>query len=325
MDEEVLQKTNKLKKIAVIIYGEFRTFPFVWKFWDYDESTTDLYISSWIRSTEKRNGWVEWNEKEKQWEGRTVPRYEIPPNHVIKSWSNVEHEVTEDMFDEFKKEHPNSTILLHCNFAGQKEIDNIVGGPVQATGAKMIYHWKKALKHIQTTDKEYEGIVLLRIDSLHSIEWSKLFNDIKNNPNTFFSCTPDSDFKQKVPSMNDIGIYGDWDTMVRWIEELDYALHHQNHRGIALHTINGNFNHKESSHSSSLIMRMGQVEYLQRLPSELKANNLPLKGWEVCRYYEHSPFNKIFHKFVSSQAGDIYDLNQLVWKPGIESKVNKPI
>lgn len=315
-----------MKKIAVIIYGEFRTFPFVWKFWDYDESTTDLYLSTWIRSKEKRNGWVEWNEKEKQWEGRTVPQYQIPPNHVIKSWSNVAHKVSIDMFDEFKKEYPNAETYLHCDLSAKEKIDNIIGGPgVQATAAYMIYHWKETLKHIQIKDIKYDGILLLRIDSLHSTNMNEVFNDIKNNPNTIFSCTPDSDFKQKVPSMNDIGMYGDWDTMVRWIEELDYALHQLNHSGIALHTINGNFNHKESSHSSSLIMRMGQVEYLQRLPSELKANNVPLKGFKACRYYEQSPFQKIFHQFVSSQGVEIYDLNQLVWKPGIESKVDKPI
>ena len=79
-----------MKKQALIIFGEYRTFETASKFWNIPDNF-DIFISTWDLSTEKRCCWVEFDKLINDWKIKTIP-YFNPKNLDLSNFYNNPNE-----------------------------------------------------------------------------------------------------------------------------------------------------------------------------------------------------------------------------------------
>lgn len=119
-------------KIAVFIYGEFREFDTVIKYWDFlDKINHDIYLSTWD--------------------------YSLQINEKLGIFR--EKHINEDMI---------KSILPNCEFSILKESDYFEDTEdikIKNRSWRVSVHWKKCLELLEKSGKEYDFIMLTRTDN----------------------------------------------------------------------------------------------------------------------------------------------------------------
>jgi len=309
-------------RIAIILYGQIRNFPFVWRNWKYnDGSFVDFYISTWTQSFESHTAWIVWDEQDLKWRAvkGLTNQDTIASEHRLTLSCDVD-DPEGNTFNEFLKEYPDTKLFLN-------DFETVPTWNKKDTSPSMFFHWKTGLESIKSNSRPYEAICLLRLDSLHLFNQKNILENIRNNPNTIFTPTPEEHYKNGIDDgekffppkfLNDSGIYGDYDTMCRWIEGLDYKKHREPHIGIGEWTTEGKFNHKfDRTNCRSAIIRLCEVQYMQMMDVILEKRGITKRN-DITNYYEKCRFKRIFDPIINAvvyEKGEEINFETLVYKP----------
>jgi len=232
-----------MKKQALIIFGEYRTFETASKFWNIPDNF-DIFISTWDLSTEKRCCWVEFDKLINDWKIKTIP-YFNPKNLDLSNFTensneyflpkDNKHQISFEYKEWITQEMFSSLNPKSCRIHSWKKANK------DYTTACMIYHWKHALDDVLTSNNwdSYENIFMIRMDSAliapHNhksmFELESLYN---LNNNTIYTNSP-SDLSNGT-FFNDIWMYGTKESMKTWIQYLDIEKHKTSHTGLAVAT-----------------------------------------------------------------------------------------
>jgi len=256
-----------MNKIAVIISGEFRTYLEVSKFWNFSKNV-DVYLSTWETSTEERVTWVDLNLKTKQLEYNFTP-----PKFIENIWSPISISDTIDVkqhfFKEFQDRHKGKTFIDIISNKRKPILPKIYDS---GNTPNMIYHWQNGLKmirHTLTADTEldYDAICLLRIDSFQTFDEEVIRNHIKNFPKSISSPSANEDIQNEYA--NDIGFYGHFPIMSKFIENLSPEKHWKTHNSLGRYIKegieNGVWTHREQGECVSFSLRLGAVSYIRKV------------------------------------------------------------
>lgn len=286
-----------MKKIAVIIFGEYRTFDIVQKFWHFPPEV-DLWISTWNTSEEERISWVSWNDSIQDYE------FHLSPVHQGKRVVLMDRQiVSHQNFSELIEKHPNTKIFIR----------DVSAKPLNRAGGNtpnMVYHWTRTLADMKHTyldlgysdlSEVYAGICGLRIDSLFMFNLNKILQDIQDNPNALH--TPSG--LNYGEFFNDIGFYGSTPIIDKWISTMSTDKIQETHLDLGRHTVEQNIIHFTSGACISLSARFGAIEYFKRLPILLKEANIDITDMtKVVSFCEQNHLHNIIRSFTSRQIGD---------------------
>lgn len=256
-----------MNKIAVIISGEFRTYLEVSKFWNFSENV-DVYFSTWETSTEERVTWVDLNLKTKQLEYNFTP-----PKFIENTWSPISIgdtiDVKEHYFQEFKDRHKGKTFIDIISDKRKPTLPKIYDS---GNTPNMIYHWQNGLKMIRHSltaniKLDYDAICLLRIDSFQIFDEEAIRKQIKNFPKSILSTSSDEDIQNEYA--NDIGFYGHFSIMSKFIENLSPEKHWETHNALGRYIKegieNGDWIHNSSGECVSFSLRLGGAPYIRKI------------------------------------------------------------
>lgn len=227
---------------AIIIFGEYRTYETVSKFWNIPDNF-DIYISTWNTSSEKRMCSIEYNDKTKKWEGKINPW--CTTETLIETYNHDNAKVVD-----IGNKKPNHQINLEYYQEGINENSFSNINPTQVlvsnsenklstNTANMIYHWKQMYVRMKPYWEKYENIYMMRIDSV--IHYDYEGNNVIESPSVqnleegilYSSSLTDA---PTYGHMNDIWFYGKKETIKNWINNLDIKKHYETHVGIAVAT-----------------------------------------------------------------------------------------
>ena len=330
-----------MNKIAVIISGEFRTYSEVSKFWNFSENV-DVYFSTWETSTEERITWVDLNLKTKQLEYNF-----IPPKFSENIWSPLTIsdtvDVKENYFKEFKNRHKGKTYIDIVSDRSKPLLPLYFDA---GNTPNMIYHWKNGLKMIRHTltadsDLNYSAICLLRIDSFQIFDEEAIIKQIKMFPISISTPSNDEDIQNEY--VNDIGFFGNFQIMSKFIENLNPVKHYKTHNSLGRYikegVHKGDWEHKQSNLCHSFSLRLGAVPFIRKVSEIIfgKYGNriYDLNHHDLVQGLDVAGTLSKLHKFTSplplrykSQTEDEYykQLNELVskTKKEIDTLINLP-
>jgi len=230
-----------MKKQALIVFGEYRTFETASKFWNIPDNF-DIFISTWDLSVEKSCCWVEFDSTLNDWNIKTVPYFNPKNLDLMKYNSNrneyfakkdvqVSLEYREQVSDDLFSFLNPKVVRVHSS----KNINKFY------STANMIYHWKHSLDDVLTSDNWdlYENIFMVRIDSVHIPKngYKSMFDleELYNlNDRTIYSPSPED--LSNGTFFHDIWIYGNKESIKTWIDYLDIEKHKETHKGLAVAT-----------------------------------------------------------------------------------------
>lgn len=161
-----------MKKTALIVSGEYRTFETVSKFWNIP-SNYDLYFSTWDYSKENRKFWTE--KIDGNWKLKSVPYLNTTSDRDLVA-----------SFEDEYKHHPSYRYNLSFDeWIYDYQVDSrfpkwildktkylkIHSSEIYKNNnwqdfRKQIFHWKSCLKVIEKNWAEYDSIMFYRIDSI---------------------------------------------------------------------------------------------------------------------------------------------------------------
>lgn len=170
------------KKIAVLVYGQYRMFDIAVKTWDFRfHLDCDFYFTTWKKTIYDSE------------------RYEHKKYHV---------DVTEDMF---QKHIPDSKvcILNESDFFDETTI-------TYKTPVKMIFHMKNGLKMINDSGKKYDYLMTIRPDIYLDIRCD-LYT--KNKKDRIYGLTTMFDVNGEYDA-NDMFFFGDFNVLSKVIRTM---------------------------------------------------------------------------------------------------------
>lgn len=230
-----------MKKQALIVFGEYRTFETASKFWNIPDNF-DIFISTWNLSIEKRCCWVEFDSTLNDWNIKSVP-YFNPKNLDLIEFTSNPHEyfVEKDIKVNLEyREQVNNNLLSSLNPKAVRIHSSKKASKTHST-ANMIYHWKHALDDVLSSNNWdlYENIFMTRIDCAYipqygyksMFDFEKLYN---LNDKTIYTSSPED--LSNGTFFNDVWVYGNKESMKTWIQYLDIEKHKESHRGLAIAT-----------------------------------------------------------------------------------------
>lgn len=193
-------------KVAVLVYGEFREFDTVIKYWDFlDNFNHDIFLSTWD--------------------------YSLQINNKLGIYR--ERFITDEMI---------KSILPNSKFSILKESDyfddhkNIT---MKNSASRVSLHWKNCLRLLEESGGNYDFIILTRTDNftvfnLTSEEISQLKRDnVIYGLTSVYLCSPKEFFVQ------DMFFIGDFKNMSNFIKTIPVDLSGLHH-GLSEHIINSN-------------------------------------------------------------------------------------
>lgn len=251
-----------MKKLAVIISGEFRSFHHVQKFIHFSENV-DVFFSCYDTSNETRVTWIEWDTELKKWRYMMTPPVRVHNNHWAPYQIVHSQKITEEEFNEFKERHKGNTYaVVHSTKKRppRQEYGNTVN---------MIHNWKKGIeKVIQENHRQggdyYAGVCILRIDGIHSWNEKKIRENIKYHKDTLFSTSSDFEL-QEENYLNDLGFHGSYETIVSWLGGMVANDLHQAHTALGEYTNNWGKHKYDGGICHSLSIRAGELDYIDKM------------------------------------------------------------
>lgn len=284
-----------MKKLAVIIFGEYRTFDIVQKFWHFPKDV-DLWISTWNQSEEERISWVSWNENTQDYDFNLTPVHQGERVRLIDKQI-----VSNENFLELRERNPNTKIFIR--HVSEKPLNSEGNTP------NMIYHWiqtlndmKNAYSHLYPNLSDvYDGICGLRIDSIFHFDSNKIREDIRKNPNALYSISDD----RYATFFNDMGFHGSVDIIDKWISTMSTETIKQTHYDLGRHTVEQGIEHINSGSCFSISVRFGAIEYFKRLPNLLEENSIDITNMtRVAEFCEQDHLHNIIRSFTSRHFRD---------------------
>jgi hypothetical protein len=240
-----------MKKTALIISGEYRTFETVVKFWNIPDNY-DLYFSTWDYSNETRKYWA--SKEDGNWKINSVPFLTTNEQGIVSSFG-----------EEYQQHSSYSYNLTQTQWIYNYEIENRFPESIRKKSKvikihphdiyinsefndfrSQIYHWKYLLTEIEKNWDDYDSIMFYRIDSIiwineGSFEWfeentlvtpsSTNLNNWKNYQDNWFGGKKDvvRKFINSLSLVNPIEVHGDIAKILKK-EIVDYKSY--NHKGI---------------------------------------------------------------------------------------------
>jgi hypothetical protein len=275
-----------MKKSALIISGEYRTFEIVSKFWSIPENY-DLYFSTWNYSEEKRKKWI--SKENNEWSIKQTPFGE-------KCFLTFTDEIFQN---EVKNRFPvnilekTKSILIHDK--------NIQINSKWNDFRSQIFHWKTALVEIEKNWYDYENILHFRIDGLvwifeNSFDWFE--------EDTIVTPSDTSDFSEWT-FFNDTWFGGKKEVVKKFINTFSLANNLEVHGDVARNLRREilelkSFKHKSMNEYDKKdlnynFVRFGMIEWLEEYYHNIfKHNpifeNFPLNNEEFKYYNEKTRY-----------------------------------
>jgi hypothetical protein len=255
-------------KHALVLFGEYRTFDIVSKFWDIPENV-DVYISTWDFSEENRTCWLEFDKNTNDWEMKSIPGFNPLGLDLTEFYKNGQFFGSPNKFMHYSyKEIVTPESFSNIKYKSLK-INNSENLFLNSNTSKMIFHWKTALQDIVSSDNWnlYENIYLFRLDNVffHSPNTTNIFDKECANlePNTLYS--PSDEDMLNWTFCGDTHFYGKKEVIKKWIDYLDVDKHTFTHLDLAIATgelvKQNKINHK-SSFINQITVRRGMGEFL---------------------------------------------------------------
>ena len=190
-------------KIAIFIYGEFREFDTVIKYWDFlNQIDHDVYLSTWDYSLQINEG----------------------------LGINRERFITEDMI---------TSILPNCKFSILKESDyfeDYKDIKIKNRSWRVSVHWKKCLELLEETKKEYDFIMLTRTDNFTIYRLNDDIISKLNRIDTIYGLSHIYLNEPKKFFVQDMFFLGDFQLMSNFIKTLPNNMISL-HQGLSEHII----------------------------------------------------------------------------------------
>ncbi len=193
-------------KIAIFIYGEFREFDTVIKYWDFLEKfDNDIYLSTWDYSLQINN----------------------------KLGIRRERIITDEMI---KSVLPNSkySILKESDYF--EDYQNI---SIKNRAWRVSMHWKNCLRMMKEFGKEYDFIMLTRTDNYTIFDLTEEKLCKLNRVDTIYGLQNVYLYKPKSFFVQDMFFLGDSNIISNFIDTLPLKLSSL-HNGLSEHIINSN-------------------------------------------------------------------------------------
>lgn len=193
-------------KIAIFIYGEFREFDTVIKYWDFLEKfDNDIYLSTWDYSLQINN----------------------------KLGIRRERTVTDEMI---------KSVLPNSNYSILKESDyfeDYQNISIKNRAWRVSMHWKNCLRMMKESGKVYDFIMLTRTDNYTIFELTEEQLSKLNRVDAIYGLSSIYLYKPKSYFVQDMFFLGDSNIMSNLIDNLPLNLSSL-HDGLSEHIINSN-------------------------------------------------------------------------------------
>lgn len=222
------------KKTALILFGEYRTFETVSKYYNLPVEDYDIYIQTWNRSIEERVNYVTYEHGEIQYKSVLNDLLDLNGVDSNTFWCHYQRIDA----DRINKHIKNTPSLTHDNI--EFEIHSYEEKGYRDGTSNMVYHYKKGLEHIRNychnkpVSWYYDSIALARIDGELITHRKQIKKDITIAPHTLYHSGGTG--MEGYTFANDVAWYGSTKTMESWIDGLDPEKHFRTHIDLAVHT-----------------------------------------------------------------------------------------
>lgn len=234
-----------MNNIAVIVYGLLREFEIAQQSWNFlRELNCDFYFSTWSKSY--HNSW--WREN---------PKIDVNEGDITKYFPNAKVSIMDENDEDLRKK------------IGLGDFDN---------SKKMIFHWKNGLRLINESGKKYDQIILNRSDVFYEL----ITEDIKKfyyfkEPNTLYNRSGLTNHHQKTYTTDDLFFIGEFYTVSKFINELNYYNQMSVHDYLAYEIIKLNINLIPITNIFDMSIVRGNVKELDEIT--LKKIKEKFKFW----------------------------------------------
>lgn len=223
-----------MKKTAIILFGEYRTFETVSKFYEFPKDRYDLFIATWDVSEEQRLNYITYKDGVVYFKSVVHDNQHLYNESSVCYWSHYAR-----VHNERIKNHIGQLPKIEC---GLKDV--IVKSssefPHPTSTSKQVYLYKEGLELVRRQfgegpiSQRYDSILLSRIDSTLDIIHDKLKSNIIENPNTLFHSGETG--MVDYTFANDLWWYGSVNVMESWIDGLNPKTHNKTHDSFAEYT-----------------------------------------------------------------------------------------
>ena len=276
-----------MKKTAIILFGEYRTFETVIKFLELPKDKYDLFIVTWDFSVEERLNYVTYEDGVLYFKSLVHDNKHLFNESSLSYWSHhqkIHRERIKDIIKELPK--------IECGLK-DVEVHSSSNFPHPTTTQKQVYLYKKGLDLVKRQfgngdiSQRYDSVLLYRIDSLLTINHDKFKSNILENPNTLFHSGETG--MVNYTFANDLWWYGSVDVMESWIDGLNPETHNKPHDSFAEYTgewIGDIF--KDIGGASGLdgtYLRSGAIDFVNNWEEIKTKIDYDRKYWMVCPLY----------------------------------------